>query len=364
MSAAIRGESMTLEHSPSSEGINPLNQFALNGRSDALSKLAQQQVPLMAGLAVRGQAGVWYANPNCGKTVSGLKLLVLDIEAGLIAGQDCYYVAADDGAAGVLEKLAILEPYRVNVLAPGLRGFDAKNLAALMQQAIDNGTAKRRFVIADTIKKFTNLMDKSESSRFAAQVRLFTLHGGSFLGLAHTNKRTDREGNPIFAGTSDLVDDSDFIFTMRQVASVIAGKKIIQADCIKGRGSVVDRALITYSNAAGLTYRDLLASVETLSAAQQVQLESQIALSRDAEVIAAVEDAIHSGTTGKMAIARLVSGQQKIGRQSVDTIIDKYNGSDPTTHRWDHSVGPRGLRTYRLIAGTPGGLPVEPEEIF
>lgn len=183
---------MTIESIPPSEGVNPLNQFALNGQSEALGKLAQQQVPMLAALAVRGQAGVWYAKPNSGKTLAALQLLILDIEAGRIDGGDCYYVAADDSAAGVLEKLAILESYKVHVLAPGLQGFQAKNLPALMQQAIDNETAKRRFVIVDTIKKFANLMDKGESSKFAHQVRQFTLHGGSFLGLAHTNKRTDQ----------------------------------------------------------------------------------------------------------------------------------------------------------------------------
>ena len=54
------------------------------------------------------------------------------------AADEAVSEAADDSAAGVLEKLAILEPYKIHVLAPGLRGLHAKNLTSLMQQAIDN----------------------------------------------------------------------------------------------------------------------------------------------------------------------------------------------------------------------------------
>jgi hypothetical protein len=355
---------MSLENSSPAESINPLNHFALNGRSEELGKLAQQQVPILAGLAVRGQSGVWYAKPNSGKTLAALKLLVLDIQSERLVGEDCYYVAADDSAAGVLEKLTFLEPYGVHVLAPGLRHFQAKNLPALMQQSIENGTAQRRFIIADTIKKFTNLMDKNESSKFAGRVRQFTLHGGSFLGLAHTNKRTGPDGKPIFAGTSDLVDDSDFIFTMQQVTSVIAGKKMIQADRLKSRGSVVERALLSYSAGSDLPYATLLQSFEPLSPEDQARLGAEVELARDAEVIAAIQDAIRDGITGKMAIARSVSKDLRIGRQSVECIIEGYDGEDPAKHRWTHTRGHRGVHTFELLPGTPGGPPPPEMPVF
>ena len=360
----LRKLSMTDETIPSSEGINPLNNYVLNGRSDELKKRAQEQVPLLGGLAVKGQAGAWYAGPNVGKTLTAIAMLKHDVKQGLLAGNDCYYVAADDSAAGVLAKLEILDRYNVHVVAPGFEDFEASHLPVLIERSIANGSAKRRFLILDTMKKFTNLMDKGESSRFASYVRKFTLHGGTVLGLAHTNKRTDQEGNPIFAGTSDIRDDFDNVFTMKRVPSVAKGQTFIQADCIKSRGSVAQQALISYADDPDREYAALVASVRMIEPDEHKRMMAEIEMARDAEVIAAVLEQIHSGTTGKMAIAKQVARDVGVGRNTIDALIDKYTGNDPTHHRWTYDVRGHGLRVYRMIGAPPGQPVIAPGSVF
>jgi hypothetical protein len=214
------------------------------------------------------------------------------------------------------------------------------------------------------MKKFTNLMDKGDSSKFAALIRRFTLHGGSALGLAHTNKRTDQDGNPIFAGTSDIRDDFDYVFTMKRVQSVIEGRHMIQADCIKSRGCVVQQALLSYTSNIERPYPALVASLQLVSPDDHKRLMSEIELAQDAEVIAALVGQIQMGTTGKMAMAKQVAREIGVGRNSVDAIIDKYTGKDPMRHRWTYSTADRGLRIYRLLEAPPGLPVIAPGTVF
>ena len=142
---------------------------------------------------------------------------------GRLRGEDAFYVAADDNPAGVLEKIEWLGPYGVHVLAPGFLDFDPKHLTKLLQEMIDQDKARNAFVILDTLKKAVSLMDKREASGFADFARRFVMRGGTFLGLAHTNKRTDKDGRPIFAGTSDILDDFDCAYTIMEVGESLIG---------------------------------------------------------------------------------------------------------------------------------------------
>lgn len=355
---------MTESQIPPEECENPFREYALNGDIEKLRSYAQDQIPLLGGLAVKGQVGVWYAAPNLGKTLAAINLLTADILAGRLKGKDCYYIAADDSAFGVVEKLVILAKLDVQVLAPGFQAFSASMLPGLMGESIATGTAKRRFLILDTLKKFTNLMDKADSSKFASQARQFTLHGGTLLGLAHTNKRTDQDGNPVFAGTSDIRDDFDYVFTLKPVPSMVPGQRFIQADCIKGRGCVVQQALLSYSDDRTLPYPDLVNSLRVLSSEEQLKLTRDLDLSRDAEAIAAIARQISAGGKGKMAIAKEVARELGIGRNTVDALIDKYTGLRPDTHCWAYEVKGRGLREYRLLEGSVALSHAEPEPVF
>jgi hypothetical protein len=74
-------------------------------------------------------------------------------------------------------------------------------------------------------------------------------------------------------------------------------------------------------------------------------------LDRDADIVAAIEDAIRegSGDRGKMELAREVARQTKCGRHRVSEIIDKYAGVDPAFHRWNFDIADRGRRGYALL---------------
>ena len=92
----------------------------------------------------------------------------------------------------MLEKVSILAEKGVHVLAPGFQGFEARQLLKLLEEMIDDGSARGCFVILDTMKKFVSLMDKKQSSGFADIARRFVLKGGTLGPRAHQQGRTER----------------------------------------------------------------------------------------------------------------------------------------------------------------------------
>lgn len=343
---------------------NPLRKFSLAGSLAKLEQEAQEQTPLLGDLCLRGQATVWYAKPNVGKTLITLHLLREAIARSSIDGSDVYYVAADDNSAGVIEKLKILQPYGVHVLAPGFNGLQAKDLPQHLRSMIDGGTVGGTFLILDTLKKFVSLMDKRDSTAFAELARLITVKGGSILGLAHTNKRLGTDGKPIFAGTSDILDDFDGGYTIIELSQQSnRSERVVQFECIKSRGNLAQQVAYAYSVENGLSYSDLLDSVRMLDADTVSQLADEADQAADADVVAAIEACIREGVTAKMDIARTVTTRCSIGRQGAVRIIDKYTGSNPSQHRWTFSVGNRGRQDFSLLADiAPGGC--APGEVF
>jgi hypothetical protein len=338
-----------------------LHPFSLRDDSDELERLVQHQDPVLGEVVLRGQATVWYAKPNTGKTLICIALIRKAVQEGKLWGARTYYIAADDTAAGAFEKINLTKPYDVHVLVPGFKGFDAKKLGALMSDMVRTGRAENRFIILDTLKKSVSLMDKGESSKFAELVRQFVMAGGTFLGLAHTNKRSDKDGRPIYAGTSDVLDDFDCGYTIMEMPQrSMVGERVVQFDCIKSRGNVAQQVAYAYKDGGSVSYAEKIESVRVLDDAELVSARRESEAEHDADLIAVVEDVIRDGQAdgGKMELAREVARRTKIGRHTIGRIIDKYAGDDWSIHRWRFDVGERGKRGYVLVE-----KPLTPEEI-
>jgi hypothetical protein len=340
---------------------HPLRRFSLRDSASELETLVQQQTPLLGNFCLKGQATVLYAKPNTGKTLLTIAQIIEAVREGRLIGDETYYIDADDTAAGAVEKINILKPLGVHVLVPGFKGFDAKDLGSLLMETAMTGAAANRFVILDTLKKSVSLMDKGQSSQFAENVRRYVMAGGTFLGLAHTNKRTDKDGRPIYAGTSDMLDDFDCGYTIMEIAQRSKpGERVVQFDCIKSRGNVAQQVAYAYKDGGSVPYAEKIDSVRLLDADELTSTQRESDAERDSQIIDVIVDAIREGqgASGKMELAKEVSARTKIGRHTIGTIIDRYAGDDWTVHRWKFDVGGRGKRGYVLLE-----KPLTPEEL-
>ncbi len=344
----IDAASIVIRKPAEPEVQTPLRKYSLIDSIAELEKEAQEQIPLLGQLCLKGQATVWYAKPNSGKTLIALRLLLDAISEERLKGGDAYYVDADDTSSGVLEKLRILALRGVHVLAPGFQGFDPRRLPALLEEMISGGTAKGSFVVLDTLKKFVSLMDKKESSGFADIARRFVLKGGTLLGLAHTNKRAGTDGKPIFAGTSDILDDFDCGYMISEVPqSSGATGRVVQFDNLKRRGNVAGSAAYRYALAADIAYSDLLASVSRIEADELTALQTGVEFDRERPVIEAITAEIYGGNTGKMAIVEKVCAKLNRPRQPVTDILEKYTGEGGES-LWYFNRGERGVHIYEV----------------
>jgi archaellum biogenesis ATPase FlaH len=348
------------------EIVFSLDQFALNGQSQEMRKkmLADQHV--LGRLALRGQATVFFAERNGGKTLLMNYLLIDGIRNGGVDGSKVYYVNSDDTHKGLIEKTELAEKHGFKVLSDGYNGFKNDMLPDILDQISASGNASGQIVILDTLKKFTDLMDKKKSTDFMQRLRAFVLQGGTVIMLAHVNKHRDENGKLVFSGTTDVVDDADCAYIMEKVER--NGVTIVTFENFKARGDVADKAV--YSFERGGTYADLLASVQPVSeddlkrAKQGERVESL--LSANSKIIAAALPAIEAGITKRTELINEVHGQTGISKRKVIEAIDAHTGTNWLAgHRWELVKGDKNTKLYRALAifGTTKATAKTEEEV-
>lgn len=334
----------------SSQTAHPLTRYSLLGRSQEVQQQAVEQRPALGQVALLGQVTVWYAAPNTGKTLIALSLLIQGIEKNVINPSKTFYVNVDDSGSGLLQKLQLADEYGFHMLAEGYRDFKAEKFLGIIEELTATNQVHGMVIILDTVKRFTNLMDKTVSSRFTKIVRNYVVKGGTLLALAHTNKNLGRDGKPVYGGTSDVLDDIDCGYTLMALeANPESGQKVIEFNNIKRRGDVDQTTAYTYSTERNISYSALLASVQPLDPTVLGSLKQVSEVIIDADVIGIIQDCIKSGIDTKMKLIGAVASHAKISRKAACKTIEKYTGDKPGQHLWSFKVQARGAQVFALL---------------
>ena len=331
---------------------NALTKYSLLGSAAALQEMATEQKPLLDRLCLSGEATVWYGKYGTGKTLLCLHLVIEAIQDGRIAGHNVYYLNSDDSSSGLATKVKLMEDHGVHVLAQGHRGFRCSILTGIMQQMADDRSAAGVFVIVDTLKKFVDVMDKKANRAFNEVVRGFVMAGGTFLALAHTNKRLDNDGKPIPEGTSDVLNDFDCAYLLDVFGTdQVTGHQIVEFAIKKSRGSASARAYFTYDARGDVPYVERLCTVRPFDPDTQ---KYELRLSDDvdeAKIVEAIELCLTHGTVTKMDVARTAAKSlQTVSRRAVLKVLETYTGSEPGVHLWNYEIQERGRMAYALLA--------------
>lgn len=329
---------------------SPLNRFSLRGKAEEFEKLAVKATPLLGDLCLAGQATVWFAPPNAGKTLIALKLLGDAIADGKITPDNVYYINADDSSEGFATKIRLMDDMGVHTLAPGYQGFTARMLPELFHAMADGKKAKGTLVIIDTIKKVASIMDKTKASEFTHACRSAVMAGATIVGFAHTNKQPQGNGKLQYGGTTDLRDDFDAAYVMGPIElDGFVGDKVVAFESIKARGANAKSVAYVYAGGEGVSYTERLASVrrlddEELSGFRKIEEEKA-----DADIVDAITACIDEGDFAKMALSRAVAKRIGISERAALRTIDKYTGTDPETAKWHYQRKARGAMIYALL---------------
>ena len=277
-----------------------------------------------------------------------LWLLIEAIKQGRVNPALVFYINCDDNLRGLVEKLHLAETYGFHMVAEGYEGFSAQDFVRILIEITDKGQTRGVVLILDTAKKFVDLMDKRVSTEFGKVIRRFVLRGGTVVLLAHTNKKPRPDGRPEYGGTGDLLQDVDAGYTGRVISEPGAAEKVVEFENIKRRGDIAQRAIYAYSNADGLSYEQLLASVRRVADAEVTELNVTAETRADAEAVDVVCDLIRSGTNTREALTVGVMTRVRWSRSAVRDLLDRYCGDNPEQHRWMFDVRARGAKVYRL----------------
>ena len=326
---------------------NPLTRYSLLGAAQQMEDLAIQQKPLLGSLCLSGEATVWYARYNTGKTLFCLHFIIEAVQQRRIAPCDIIYINADDSSAGLAQKVRLLQDSGVHVVAPGWNGFKANMLLGKMDEMITTDTAHGKLIVIDTLKKFVDVMDKKRSREFTETIRAFVMRGGTLLALAHTNKRLGPDGKPIPEGTADILNDFDCGYVLNFDGETDHGDHMVEFERVKSRGPSVLRALYSYDPDPELSYIQRLCSVQELDMNNVHKADDTD--SEDSEIIEAIQLSIHHGSVQKMDIVRTASMGGRISRRRVLAVLDQYTGDELGQHHWNYTVHARGAKVYALL---------------
>ena len=343
------------EAKPQLSALAQLSAYAANGRSAEMRQQMLDDKYVLDRIAILGQWTTLYAAPNGGKTLLTLWMVIQQVKAGEIDGSKIYYVNADDHYKGQVEKLELLEPHKINVLLPNHNGFDTNKLIQLIGQLTKDKQAMGQVIILDTLKKFTDLMDKKASSEFGKLARTFVGAGGTIIALAHTNKNKDDEGKGVAGGTSDIMDDCDCAFLIEGRGPDGHNKYRAIFDNTKARGDVAQKVAFQYSKLDGCTYEQLLNSIVRLGKDEAKAVDKENQLHKDIRVDQATVDAILEALDGREMLTKdildHVTGETPIGRRPAKIALLKWTGEDyDKGHRWTVRHGDKNEKLYTRLS--------------
>lgn len=332
-----------------------LSKFNVTNMVNELKEQMRDDVFVLDGIALQGQATALYAKPNAGKTLLTIRMLIDSVKAGRIDGKNIYYINADDTFNGMILKGEIFGGCGINMLVPGFNGFEPKEFTQHMERMTQNSTASGAVVVLDTLKKFADLMDKKRSSQFMTTARNFVTHGGTLIMLAHTNKRRDHDNKLIAGGTSDVIDDTDCAYLIDSNTSKQDDtKKVVIFENIKNRGNVERELCFTYS-IEQRPYGYLLESVSRRSGVDMsnARAESEAArqFEKDEPAVDAITEVLSGGAKPKTELVRDANQSSGISQTTLRKVLDRYTGTAKNKlSMWGVIIGEHNTKTYHLLS--------------
>ncbi|MDD5229145.1 MAG: hypothetical protein PHD53_10090 [Methylococcales bacterium] len=331
--------------------------FSITGNLDAMKTQMLNDVFVLDGIALLGQLTAIYAKPNTGKTLLTLWMLAESIKAGRIKGENVYYINADDTYKGLVTKGEVAKKYGFSMIAPNENGFKVEDFSSHLRQLIADDSAKDVIIVLDTLKKFTDLMDKKKGSEFMKTAREFTLKGGTMIMLAHTNKNRTGDGKVVAGGTSDIGDDCDCAYTLDEVQGNSKTHKDVLFENFKSRGNVKKELLATYAqsdNPIISNYHDLFDSVQIADSndIEQAKKERDAAIkqAKDKDAIEAITDAIIQGNHKRLEIVDYAMKLHGVARRKAKDALDNYTGTKlSNSSLWRVQIGERNSQIYYLL---------------
>ncbi len=280
-------------------------------------------------LIIRGHLLAIPAPPNGGKTT-----ILAWVSGEIASNYRVYYVNADISATDAKQAVIAAEAKNYTLLVPDMKaGLSMDNVIQKLVQMNDEGGDYSDIVfIFDTLKKMTDVINKSRAKELYKTLRGLTAKGMTIVLLAHTNKYSDADGKPVYEGTGDLRADVDeLIYLIPQKRD--DGSMVVSTDPLSSTSKV--RGVFRPITFHITPDRDVSLAPEFVDVASQNRIEMQ--REKDLPVIAAIESALDAGITSQTAILDHCKANHVFGWRVVQSVLKRWaTGPD---RLWDARKG-------------------------
>lgn len=294
---------------------------------------------IIENLIISGHLIVIPAEPNAGKTT-----LFAHLSGEMVRkGYQVFYVNADisGGDAKPMREQAIENGF--TLMLPDMKvGLSMDTvLVELRKLAELPDRVEKVIFIFDTLKKITNVINKSSMKELLNLLRVLSARGMTIILLAHTNKYTDNDGRPIYEGTGDVRSDVDELIYLIPFKNN-DGSITITTVPDKKRGVFEP---ITFNIDKDRNVTQVEEVIDTLEANK---LANEV--SKDQEGIDAIASAISSGSLNQKQIIEHCTGMgERVIKRLLTTFSDDNKDISSEYHLWEKAKGEGKSYTFSLM---------------
>ena len=186
---------------------------------------------------VKGHANLWVAPSNGGKTL----LASLAAKELSSMGYKVYYMQEDAAVGDLKEMQEQAEEHDYRLVSSVLGETSTDEILDSLRKWTNSDIDLSDYVlIFDTLKKFSEVMNKAESKQFFKLMRTLTVRGATVLLLGHSNKNLTNDGKLIFEGVGDNRNDVDELMYIlssvsdsSSVPTFFRGARAVEAQTLK-----------------------------------------------------------------------------------------------------------------------------------
>ena len=298
-------------------------------------KSMEEATFIIPNLIVRGHLHALIAEANGGKTA----LMVHQAAKIAEQGFDVWYVNADAGPGDLKSHFAHAQKYGYKVIAPDAKqGGSPEQVVALFKEAANNEIDMSNAVfIMDTLKKFTEVIQKSDAKEFYKLLRKLTVKGATVVLLGHSNKYRGEDGKQVYEGTADLRKDVDSLIYLNSVKNEGTNRLEITTQPDKIRADYKPRSF--FINLSDRSVEEPDEVVQILDKERQQALKY-------------AKEAIETGINTKVAIAEFIKEKTSLGKNRLLRFLDEFSrGPHPSIYA-KIGGGEKNATIYSLQAPT------------
>ena len=280
---------------------------------------------------VKSHVNLWVAPANGGKTL----LATMSARELSQIGYKVYYLQ-EDAAINDLKEMqedASLNEY--SLVSSVLGDTDTESILRSLSGWSDEGVDLTNYVlIFDTLKKFSEVMNKDRSKRFFNLMRALSVRGATILLLGHTNKNLNHEGKHIFEGVGDNRNDVDELMYIASASSNSDDTLIYTIAVDKVR---------SFARGSSFSYNKQTRVLTPLD--KQVDVISKLHIdrlrSKDSGLIANILQSLKKGEVPVTALCDEVSNAMSVSARKVRDCIKRWgqNGINAEDPLWLERIG-------------------------